>query len=674
MSSAAVGQLMWLYGVRPGRRAVVVADNPDGYGTALDLLDAGVLVEAVLEPVQLTKPDRRRDALAARGIEIGYGYGVREALASEAGRHLNAITIERLNSASKSSQKPLKLNCDLLCIAAHPVPNFALGAMAGATSRYSPAGSAMSLINIPEGIQLSGSIRGCWSVEEAIENGREIGRLSSRSPATTIQVHLQKSIISSAAVVSDTAFVDFASEVTLKQIYAGLSKGRPTVAGLCREVGLGNAYKVTDQAVLSVYDFLADHSATLTDEQGREAKFKGEGSPVALAVVAAEAPVVLRRGPLDSHHLSLSAAMCLEDDHWAPAFYGVDGKNATQSEIAAVRSNVGLLDRSGLGKLRVKGAHFPDLLQCMSVGIPSANTQFPTSQLFLLKDNGAVLSTGELIRLDDEDFLLVAPHMALIGIQKRISDLSKHLGFRADILDQTGDLSFLSIAGPQAGRIVENFGWAENANSAGDAQSAMLGEDAFLIRRSDAIGEIEFSVFAPVKSVEHIWKHLLTEGEGYALRPVGQEAFNVLRLEKARICFHRDIDLRTHIGEIIAVAGIKDFDASKCARQLAKPRRWQGLERRLVGISSPGTALSVQPGNPVLQGGRISGRVTSIAFSPTVGCWIGLAYVAPDQAIEGDRINVLDAFGKTNEMIVTPVPFYDPYGRRQEVGPHVPKA
>ena len=43
MSSAAQ-RLMHLYGVRPGKTAVILAGNNDAYGVALDLLDAGVHV------------------------------------------------------------------------------------------------------------------------------------------------------------------------------------------------------------------------------------------------------------------------------------------------------------------------------------------------------------------------------------------------------------------------------------------------------------------------------------------------------------------------------------------------------------------------------------------------------------------------------------------------------
>ena len=64
MLSSAAQRLIRLYGVRPGERAVVATSNDDGYQVALDLLDAGVEVTAVV--------DSRPGSQASVGHEIGH--------------------------------------------------------------------------------------------------------------------------------------------------------------------------------------------------------------------------------------------------------------------------------------------------------------------------------------------------------------------------------------------------------------------------------------------------------------------------------------------------------------------------------------------------------------------------------------------------------------------------
>ena len=63
MLASAALRLTSLYGVRPGRRALVVTDTDEGYQAALELLDAGVEVAAVVDAVRgQVRCDRRGSA------------------------------------------------------------------------------------------------------------------------------------------------------------------------------------------------------------------------------------------------------------------------------------------------------------------------------------------------------------------------------------------------------------------------------------------------------------------------------------------------------------------------------------------------------------------------------------------------------------------------------------
>ena len=70
MFSSAAQRLMRLYAVRPGRRAVVVTANDDGYGTALDLTDAGTEVAAVVDLRETPPPTPLAAAVVAAGIGV----------------------------------------------------------------------------------------------------------------------------------------------------------------------------------------------------------------------------------------------------------------------------------------------------------------------------------------------------------------------------------------------------------------------------------------------------------------------------------------------------------------------------------------------------------------------------------------------------------------------------
>jgi sarcosine oxidase subunit alpha len=94
----------------------------------------------------------------------------------------------------------------------------------------------------------------------------------------------------------------------------------------------------------------------------------------------------------------------------------------------------------------------------------------------------------------------------------------------------------------------------------------------------------------------------------------------------------------------------------------------QGIQRTLVGFTLPDPDASCpKECHLVIQGGAITGRVTSAVRSPTLGKVIGLAYVAPDQAEPGQRFAIRIERGEVVEAEVVPVPFYDPDHRRQEL-------
>ena len=92
----------------------------------------------------------------------------------------------------------------------------------------------------------------------------------------------------------------------------------------------------------------------------------------------------------------------------------------------------------------------------------------------------------------------------------------------------------------------------------------------------------------------------------------------------------------------------------------------KGIARRLVGYRLVGSGGTVpEEGCLVIRRGEIVGRVTSSAWSPTLGRTIGLAYVAPDQGAAGHVIDIKAQDGCMVRAEVAALPFYDPGNVRQ---------
>ena len=69
----------------------------------------------------------------------------------------------------------------------------------------------------------------------------------------------------------------------------------------------------------------------------------------------------------------------------------------------------------------------------------------------------------------------------------------------------------------------------------------------------------------------------------------------------------------------------------------------------------------------VLDGDRMTGRVTSCNHSPTLGKPIGLAYVQPHCAEPGSQIKIKSSGGVMVTADIVTLPFYDPKTLRQEL-------
>lgn len=114
MNGSAAQRLIRLYGVKPGRKAVVVAANEDAYGVALDLSDAGCAVQAVVDMRQRAGDSASVRAVRGRDISILEGYAVVEAIAATGKQGIIAAGAARITGEGVTDGKVALFECDLL--------------------------------------------------------------------------------------------------------------------------------------------------------------------------------------------------------------------------------------------------------------------------------------------------------------------------------------------------------------------------------------------------------------------------------------------------------------------------------------------------------------------------------------------------------------------------------
>ena len=93
MLSSAAQRLMRLYAVAPGRTAVIATANDHGYELALDMLEAGIKVAAVVDFARTIEPNELTDAMIERAVRVERGKTIHEALGKD---HVEAVRLAKI--------------------------------------------------------------------------------------------------------------------------------------------------------------------------------------------------------------------------------------------------------------------------------------------------------------------------------------------------------------------------------------------------------------------------------------------------------------------------------------------------------------------------------------------------------------------------------------------------
>ena len=132
MFADAAQRLMRLYGVKPGTRAVIATSNRFGYEAALDLLDAGVAVAAVVD-LNATADSASAEAVRARGVRIIPGATLVD---SKGRKRVASVAVARITGEGKTARDREWIDCDLVLMSVGFSPALNLASHAGAKVVY----------------------------------------------------------------------------------------------------------------------------------------------------------------------------------------------------------------------------------------------------------------------------------------------------------------------------------------------------------------------------------------------------------------------------------------------------------------------------------------------------------------------------------------------------------
>ncbi|NIR29826.1 MAG: FAD-dependent oxidoreductase [Gammaproteobacteria bacterium] len=682
MQGSAAQRLIRLYGVRPGRRAVVLTANRDGYGVALDLLDAGVDVAAVIDLRETLAEEPVTADVFRNNIRVLVGHGVLEAIPSRGG-HLKGIRVARITGQGVLDVATEHIDCDLLCMSPGYISTYQLLAQAGARVHYDEARANFVLRDLPPHVRAAGSVSGAMGLEATLAEGRREGWSAARALGLTVGPEPAVAARGDGTGVNHPwpifphpkgkDFVDFDEDLQVADIVNACREGYEHLELVKRFSTAGMGPSQGRHSALTTARLVANVTGRGLAETGvttARPPFTAEK----LAHCAGRSFEPERHTPMHQRHLEAGAHMMIAGLWLRPGWYGPRDarERCMQAECLSVRNNVGLIDVSTLGGIEVRGPQAGEFLNRVYTYGYAKQAVGRARYVVMTNEQGTVVDDGVACRLHEQRYYVTATTGGVEGVYRNMLFWQAQWRLDVEIAHVTSGWCGVNIAGPRSRDVLAPLCADVDLSPAsfpymGVREGTVAGIAARLIRVG-FVGELGYEIHVPAGCGEALWDALTQAGSAYDIRPFGLEAQRLLRLEKGHIIIGQDTDSMSHPHEVQlawAISRRKPFFVGGRSIDVIMRRP---LTRQLVGFVIHDTGAPVpEESHLVIRGGDITGRVTSCGISPTLGAPIGLAYVAPDQAAPGARIRIRSGGGVMVEAEVASLPFYDPENQRQEM-------
>lgn len=326
-------------------------------------------------------------------------------------------------------------------------------------------------------------------------------------------------------------------------------------------------------------------------------------------------------------------------------------------EVRAVRERVGLWEASSYCKIEVRGARAAEWLDSLVTNrVPQ--TAGRVSLCPLLTARGRLLGDVTVARLAQDRLMLFGSPAAE---RVYLRWLLAHRAEGIDVLSRTDDLCGLSLTGPLAREVLARTTLDDVCDSAFPffaARELDVGLARVLALRVSFTGELGFELYMPPQYQLHVYRALMEAGRPEEIRLFGVRALNSLRLEKGYGGWGREYTQDFTPAE----AGLQRLlrtDKAYVGKDAALRQLTTAPERTLRLLAIESADPDPCGGEPVLLNGTPVARLTSAAWSYTVGFALGLAYLPATGAsleveIQGKRVPA---------RVLTEAP-YDPSGSR----------
>jgi sarcosine oxidase subunit alpha len=674
------------YGTAPGGRAAIVTCGASGYIVAADLRAAGI-------PVRIVDVRREEDcaeealALRAAGCEVLTGHTV---LGARGRKRVSGLVVSPVGAADAPGARRT-IECDCVGLSGGWTPAVHLFSQArgrlgfdAGIDAFVPGDDAV------EGVRCAGAAKGTYQLGRCLEEGWRAGAAAAgsirergfgASPSRTGFRPVR--VLPSGGLRGEAhAFVDWQNDVTVRDLRLAVREGFQAIEHVKRYTTTGMATDQGKTSNMNALGLVAEVLGKPVPEVGTTT-FRPPYTPVTFGALAGAS-----RGRLfdpvrttPTHDWAVGWGAVFEDvGLWKRArcfpWPGEDMHQAVVRECRAVRTDVGILDASTLGKIEVVG---PDAAEFLNRIYTNAFTRLEPGRCrygLRLKEDGYIFDDGVVARLAPDRFHVTTTTGGAARVLQHMEDYlqTEWPELKVYLASVTEQFATIALQGPKArallAPLVEGFDLASAAFPHMSVREGSVCDIPCRLFRVSFTGEVGYEINVAADYGAPLWEALMERGKPQGITPYGTEAMHVLRAERGFIIVGQETDGTVTPDDVglTGLVGRSKADFVGC-RSLRRPDLVAAGRKQLVGLRTDapaevleeGAQIVADPAEPIPM--RMLGHVTSSYWSTNCGRSIALALIADGRAMVGRKLHATTPAGFAAVEVCEPV-FLDAKGER----------
>jgi methylglutamate dehydrogenase subunit C len=665
------------YAAAPGRRLALFTNNDDGWRTAADARAAGIDVAAVIDS---------RAGVPLDFIKLGVRTMANARVSNVHGRH-SVRAIDVIDADGRTTT----IDCDALAVSGGWNPAVHLTCHLGGRPAWNDDVAAFVPGLLPPGMHVAGAAGGALTLSRCLTGGIAAGAMAVADcgfdfvPIAQVRGDDGGAAITPLWHVKESrakAFVDLQNDVTVKDIALANQEGFGAVEHLKRYTTLGMATDQGKTANVTGLAILAEASGRAIPQVGTTT-YRPPYVPVSFGAMAGHhrgrdfRPIRL---PPSHAWATEQGAAFIETGAWMRAQYYPrtgehDWLDSVNREVETTRASVGVCDVSTFGKVELEGQDAAAFLDRVCANTLSTLPVGKARYALMLREDGFVQDDGTVARLAPQRFVMTST-------TANAPRMMQHLEFCHQVLWPKLDVQMVSvseqwaqfaIAGPRSRDVLRKLVAADLANAAFPhlaAREVSFCSVAARLFRLSFSGELAYELAVPARYGDAAVRAIMNAGAEFGITPYGLEALAVMRIEKGHVAGQ---EMNGHttardLGLSRMMSAKKDYIGRVMAQ---RPALLDPDRPTFVGFKPVDHSARLRAGAHFIPIGAAAtaendeGYMTSVAFSPMLGSWIGLGVLRRGPERIGERARAYDPVRDGDvEVEVCSPHFFDPEGTR----------